>query len=176
MPYVQSERSNLYSLHRSARSRGLQAKGERELVLGLGRVSRGPSETLLSSGWNVCLYATESPPPSKWPKSSPFIVEGRTRTVHVLLCGVMPTGAACPNPVACSCGGVVVGVVRPWSTGAAWSSHQILCVVGAPGMPRSGRGGERASHCGRTVREAETWSMPRLALRWGGSRQARTPR
>ena len=40
--------------------------------------------------------------------------------------------AACPNPVACSCGGVVVGVVRPWGTGATWSSHQILCVVGAP--------------------------------------------
>ena len=108
-------------------------------------------------------------PPSKWPKSSPFIVEGRTRTVHVLLCGVMPTGAACPSPVACSCGGVVVGVVHPWSTGAAWSSHQILCVVGAPGMPRSGRGGERTSHYGRTVCEAETWSVPRLVLRWGVS-------
>ena len=43
-----------------------------------------------------------------------------------------------------------------------WSSHQILCVVGAPGLPRSGCGGERASHCGWTVRETETWSMPRL--------------
>ena len=115
----------------------------------------------------VCYQVFFRPPP-KWPKSSPFIVEGRTRTVHVLLCGVVPIGVACPSPMACPCGGVVVGVVRPWSTGAAWSSHQILCVVGAPGMPRSGRGGERASHCGWTVREAKTWSVPRLALRWGG--------
>ena len=55
MPYVQSERSILYSLHRSARSRGLQARGERELVPGLGKVSCGPSETLLSGGWDVCV-------------------------------------------------------------------------------------------------------------------------
>ena len=59
-------------------------------------------------------------------------------------------------------------MVHPWSTGAAWSSHQVLCVVGAPGMPRSGCGGERASHYGWTVRDAEAWSMPRLVLRWGG--------
>ena len=119
----------------------------------------------------VCykVFFSVSPPPSEWPKSSPFIVEGRTRTVHVLLCSVMPTVAACPSPVACSCGGVVIGVVHPWSTGAAWSSHQILCVVGAPGMPWSGRGGERASHCGRTVCEAETWAVPRLVLWWGVS-------
>ena len=132
----------MYSLHQSARSRGSQAKGERELVPGLGRVSCGPSKTLLSIGWNVCACVCVIRSPSKWPKSSPFIVEGRTGTVHILLCGIVPTGAACPNPVACSCGGVVVGVVHPWSTGATWSSHQILCVVGAPGMPRSGRGGE----------------------------------
>ena len=74
----------MYSLHRSARSRGLQAKGERELVPGLGRVSCGPSETLLSSGWNVCVCVSGVPSLSKWPKSSPFIVEGRTRTVHAL--------------------------------------------------------------------------------------------
>jgi len=125
-----------------------------------------------AAGMCACVCVTRcssSPPPHKWPKSSPFIVEGRTRTVHVLLCGVMPTGVACPSPVAYSCGGVVIGVVRPWSTGAAWLSHQILCIVGAPGMPRSGCGGERASHCGRTVRDAEAWSMPRLALRWGVS-------
>ena len=53
MPYVQSERSILYSLHRSACSRGLQARGERELVLGLGKVSCEPLETLLSGGWDV---------------------------------------------------------------------------------------------------------------------------
>ena len=41
-------------------------------------------------------------------------------------------------------------------------SYQILCVVGAPGLPRSGCGGGRASHCGRTAREAETWSVSRL--------------
>ena len=53
MPYVQSERVFLYSLHRGARSRGLQAKGEKELVLGLGRVPCGPLETLLSGGRSV---------------------------------------------------------------------------------------------------------------------------
>ena len=53
MPYVQSERSILYSLHRSARSRGLQARGERELIPGLGKVSCGPLEALLSGGWDV---------------------------------------------------------------------------------------------------------------------------
>ena len=106
---------------------------------------------------------------SKWPKSSPFIVEGRTRTVHVLLCGVVPIGVARPSPVVCSCGGVVVGVVRPWSTRTAWLSHQILCVVEAPRMPRSGRDGERASHCGRTVREAKTWSVSRLHHGGGAS-------
>ena len=35
MPYIQSERSILYSLHRGARSKGLQAGRERELVPGL---------------------------------------------------------------------------------------------------------------------------------------------
>ena len=55
MPYVQSERSILYSLHRSASSRGLQAQGERELIPGLGEVSCGLLETLLSGGWDVCV-------------------------------------------------------------------------------------------------------------------------
>ena len=59
MPYVQSERSILYSLHRSASSRGLQAQGERELILGLGEVSCGLLETLLSGGWDV--YVRELP-------------------------------------------------------------------------------------------------------------------
>ena len=59
MPYVQSERSILYSLHRSASSRGLQAQGERELILGLGEVSCGLLETLLSGGWDV--YVCELP-------------------------------------------------------------------------------------------------------------------
>ena len=89
----------------------------------------------------MCVLSGASLP--KWPKSSPFIVEGGTRAVHVLLCGVVPTGTACPNPMVCSCGGVVIEVAHPWSTGASWSSHQILCVVGAPGIPRSGRDGDR---------------------------------
>ena len=49
MPYVQSERSILYSLHRSACSRGLQAGRERELVPGLGVGRCEVLETLLSS-------------------------------------------------------------------------------------------------------------------------------
>ena len=48
VPYVQSERSILYSLHRSACSRGLQAGWERELVPGLGVERCGLLETLLS--------------------------------------------------------------------------------------------------------------------------------
>ena len=75
--------------------------------------------------------------------------------------GIVPTGAACPSPMACSCGGVVVRVVRPWSTGAACWSHPILCIMGALGLPRSGCGGQRASRCGLTVREAEARSAPR---------------
>ena len=59
MPYVQSERSILYSLHRSASSRGLQAQGERELIPGLGEVLCGLLETLLSDGWDV--YVCELP-------------------------------------------------------------------------------------------------------------------
>ena len=59
MPYVQSDRSILYSLHRSASSRGLQAQGERELIPGLGEVSCGLLETLLSGGWDV--YVCELP-------------------------------------------------------------------------------------------------------------------
>ena len=166
MPYVQSERSNLYSLHLSACSRGLQAKGEKELVLGLSRVSCGPSETLLSSGWNVCVcYQVFFFLPPKWPKSSPFIVEGRTRTVHVLLCGVVPIGVARPSPVACPCGGVVVGVVHPWSTGrpirscASWEPRECLGVDAAANVqatvdglcarPRLGRC--QGLHCGGGV-------------------------
>ena len=71
--------------------------------------------------------------------------------------------------------GVVVIVVRPWSTGATWSSHQILCVVGTPGLPRSGCGGECASHYGRTMREAEAWSVPRLP-RGGGVSAGANPK
>ena len=74
---------------------------------------------------------------------------------------VVPTGEECLSPVACSCGGVVIGVVRPWSTRAACWSHLILCVMGAPGLPRSECGGQHASRCGLTVREAEARSAPR---------------
>ena len=132
----------------------------------------GPSETLLSSGWNVCVcvcvirsFFSFFP---KWPKSSPFIVEGRMRTVHVSLCDVVPIGVARPNPVARSGGGVVVGAICPWNTGAAWLSHQVLCIVGTLGISRSGCGGKCASPGGQIVREAEAWSVPRPVLRLGG--------
>ena len=49
VPYVQSESSILYSLHRNARSRDLQAGRERELVLGLYVEPRGLLEMLISS-------------------------------------------------------------------------------------------------------------------------------
>ena len=56
MPYVQSERSILYSLHRGARSRGLQAGRERELVLGLSVERRGLLETLISCSEERAYY------------------------------------------------------------------------------------------------------------------------
>ena len=55
MPYVQSERAILYSLHRGARSRGLQAGRERELVLGLCVERRGLLEALLSGSLGECV-------------------------------------------------------------------------------------------------------------------------
>ena len=48
MPYVQSERAILYSLHRSACSRGLQVGRERGLVPGLCVERRGLLEMLIS--------------------------------------------------------------------------------------------------------------------------------
>ena len=48
MPYVQSERAILYSLHRGACSRGLQAGRERELVPGLCVERRELLEMLIS--------------------------------------------------------------------------------------------------------------------------------
>ena len=53
MPYVQSERAILYSLHRGACSRGLQAGRERELVPGLCVERRGLFEMLISCGEEV---------------------------------------------------------------------------------------------------------------------------
>ena len=53
MPYVQSMKSILYSLHQNARSRGLQAGREREIVLGLRAERRGLLEMLISGGGEV---------------------------------------------------------------------------------------------------------------------------
>ena len=55
MPYVQSERSVLYSLHQSACSRGLQAEQERELVLGLCVEWHGLLEMLISCSEGACV-------------------------------------------------------------------------------------------------------------------------
>ena len=55
MPYIQSERSILYSLHQSACSRGLQAGRERELVLGLYVEQRGLLEMLILGNEEVCV-------------------------------------------------------------------------------------------------------------------------
>ena len=55
MPYVQSERAILYSLHRGACSRGLQAERERDLVPGLYVEWRGWLEMLISSSEEACV-------------------------------------------------------------------------------------------------------------------------
>ena len=55
MPYVQSERAILYSLHRGACSRGLQAGRERELVPGLCVERRGLLEMLISRSEGACV-------------------------------------------------------------------------------------------------------------------------
>ena len=60
VPYVQSEGSILYSLHRSACSRGLQAGWERELVPGLDVEWCGLLESLLSGSRRVCVNLRES--------------------------------------------------------------------------------------------------------------------
>ena len=63
MPYVQSEGSILYSLHRGARSRGLQVGRESELAPGLCVERRGLLEMLISSGEEahvfVCAFMRE---------------------------------------------------------------------------------------------------------------------
>jgi len=56
VPYVLSEKLILYSLHRNARSRGLQAGRERELVLGLYVERRGLLEMLISSHEGACVF------------------------------------------------------------------------------------------------------------------------
>ena len=56
MSYVQSERAVLYSLHRSAWSRGLQAGRERELVPGLCVERHGLLEMLISCGEERAYY------------------------------------------------------------------------------------------------------------------------
>ena len=55
MPYVQSERAILYSLHRGASSRGLQAGRERELVPGLCVEWCGLLEMLISCSEGACV-------------------------------------------------------------------------------------------------------------------------
>ena len=54
MPYVQSRRSILYSLHQGAYSRGLQAGRERELVPGLCVEQCGLLEMLISGSGEAC--------------------------------------------------------------------------------------------------------------------------
>ena len=56
MPYVPSEGVILYSLHRGACSRGLQARRERELVLGLYGERCGLLEMLISGSAEECAY------------------------------------------------------------------------------------------------------------------------
>ena len=55
MPYIQSERAILYSLHRGAYSRGLQAEREGELVLGLCVEWRELLEMLISCSEGACV-------------------------------------------------------------------------------------------------------------------------
>ena len=55
MPYVQSGRAILYFLHRGARSWGLQAGRERELVLGLCVERHGLLEMLISYSEGACV-------------------------------------------------------------------------------------------------------------------------
>ena len=56
MPYVQSRRAILYSLHRGACSRGLQVGRERELILGLCVERCGLLETLISCSEERAYY------------------------------------------------------------------------------------------------------------------------
>ena len=59
MPYVQSEGAILYSLHRGACSRGLQAGRERELAPGLCELQCGLLEMLISCSEGVCVLQSD---------------------------------------------------------------------------------------------------------------------
>ena len=100
MPYVQSERSILYSLHRSACSRGLQAGRERELVPDLCVERCGLLETLLSGSGEACVWIYVSLcecssiffPCLEATSASPFIVEGGTGAIHVFTMQCLVSG------------------------------------------------------------------------------------
>ena len=61
MPYVQSERLILYSLHQSACSRGFQARQERERVLGLCAERCELFEMLILGNREACVCLPREP-------------------------------------------------------------------------------------------------------------------
>ena len=123
MPYVQSERAILYSLHRGAYSRGLQARRERELAPGLCELQCVLLEMLISRGEGACVlqsvvrglhrcvcYLIRSLGAAL---VTPFYSrrEAQGRYMYLLRGIFCLAEAACSSPAACYFGGMVGGAV-----------------------------------------------------------------
>ena len=138
MPYVQSEGAILYSLHRGACSRGLQAGRQRELALGLCELQCGLLEMLISCSEGVCVLqsvvrglhrspcleaALVTPFYSRW--------EAQRRYIY-LLRGVLRQGRHVRVLQLVTVAARSVERSCPPCTGATHRSHLILCDVRAP--------------------------------------------
>ena len=141
MPYVQSERAILYSFHRSACSRGLQAGRERGLVPGLCVERRGLLEMLISCSVRalqscalpVCVRSDDLIQMPRSGLDHSFIVEGRHGDgTWIAWCFV--SGGGVPSPIACHCGGMV--------------DEAVLSLVHWSGVPVTPGPVSRGSSCG----------------------------
>ena len=154
MPYVQSERAILYFLHRGARSRGLQAGRERELVLGLCVERRGLLEMLISCSEGACVLQSVAHClrvclserclreclSQERLRSLPFIVEGVDRgDTCVRYVAFLWVEVVCPSPVLVTVVAWSMERSCPRCTGAMRRSRPILCDVGAPVVARQER-------------------------------------
>jgi len=128
----------------------------------------GLLETLLSGSGAVCVLlgavfvcACVPLPPQKWPKSFPFIVEGRTRVVRVLTIRCRANGGGVSEP--CS----LFLWRRGRRSGPSLKRWGDVLVTSDPmhhGSSRAASKRARRSACGRcglTVREAEARLAPR---------------
>ena len=141
MPYVQSERVILYSLHRGTCSRGLQAGRERELAPGLCELQCGLLEMLISYSEGVCVcyrvlcVACTGVSCLQAALDTPFYSRGEAQGWYIhLLRGVLRQGWHVQALQLVTVAAWSVERSCPPCTGATRRSHLILCDVGAPVM------------------------------------------